>query len=122
MGTNYRPLLNPPRAERAQRAGDNVEGSENGRVWSARPKISAHDNGKVWLPFRFASVVVPRRHVQPECLGEEQTADVECTKHVPVPHAMPVLLTMVMVVHIVLELGSDVLGTPSTYHPFFSAP
>ncbi len=60
MGTNYRPLLNPPRAERAQRAGDNVEGSENGRVWSARPKISAHDNGKVWLPFRFASVVVPR--------------------------------------------------------------
>ncbi len=60
--------------------------------------------------------------IQLEGLYQEQTADVECTKHVPVPHAMPVLLTMVMVAHIVLKLGSDVLGAPLTYRPFFSAP
>ncbi len=35
---------------------------------------------------------------------------------------MPVLLTMVMVAHIVLELGPGVLGAPSTHRPFCSAP
>ncbi len=53
---------------------------------------------------------------------QEQTADVECAKHVPVPRPMPVLLTMVMVAHIVLELGLGVLGAPSTHRPFCSAP
>ncbi len=38
---------------------------------------------------------VPR--IQLEGLCQEQTADVECTKHVPVPRPMAVLLTMVMV-------------------------
>ncbi len=100
----YRP---PPQASNF------VVGSENGRAWLALPKISAHNGGEEVIP-------VPR--FQLEGLCQEQTADVECTKHVPVPHAMPVLLTMVMVAHIVLELGSDVLRTPSTYHPFLSAP
>ncbi len=100
----YRP---PPQASNF------VVGGENGRAWLALPKISAHNGGEEVIP-------VPR--FQLEGLCQEQTADVECTKHVPVPHAMPVLLAMVMVAHIVLELGSDVLRTPSTYHPFFSAP
>ncbi len=43
----------------------------------------------------------PEPRVQPQ----EQTDDIECANHVPAPRPMPVLLTMIIVAHSVLEQG-----------------
>ncbi len=64
----------------------------------------------------------PEPRVHPPGLGQKQTAEVERANHVLVPHPMPVLLAMVMVAHIVLELGLGVCDASATHRPFCCAP